>query len=491
MLNQKSQNNFAKIRDIMFPVKNDELGIFVPVALMMFCILFNFSALRSLKDGLIIPNIGAEVISFIKMWVVLPSAVLFALLYAKLSNLFKPDSLYYYIVSSFLILIIIFTFFIYPNQEYFHPNPDLVSYYSQTHPYLQWPIKIIGKWSYVLIYVIAELWSAVVITLMFWQLANHIINTEQAKRFYPFFGVVGNLGLVLSGNIMVFFSNDLKDSAEDSLFFLKIITIFVSFFGFCSILIYKYISLNIIAADTIKFEIKKTKISFYESIKMIFSSKYLAYIAIMLISYGLAINLVEGPWKSKIRELYPTTVEYIVFMGRFNIWMGVSCVLFTVFGSYILRFGSWLKAALVTPIMLGVTGGMFFIFVVFADYMENTFINIWMINPVFVAICLGAIQNIVSKSTKYSLFDATKEMAYIPLDLEMKTKGKAAVDVIGTKLGKSTGALMQSFLFTLFPYASFDSITPYLMVVFGLVIWLWFKAVVALDLEYSKIQGGI
>jgi ATP:ADP antiporter, AAA family len=39
--------------------------------------------------------------------------------------------------------------------------------------------------------------------------------------------------------------------------------------------------------------------------------------------------------------------------------------------------------------------------------------------PLLVAIYVAAMQNIFSKSAKYSLFDPCKEMAYIPLDEEM------------------------------------------------------------------------
>merc|ERR1712188_198179 len=92
--------------------------------------------------------------------------------------------------------------------------------------------------------------------------------------------------------------------------------------------------------------------------------------------------------------------------------------------------------------MLGITGITFFSLILFKESFAPLTAMLGL-TPLMMAVFVGAMQNILSKASKYSLFDPCKEMAYIPLDAESKTKGKAAVDVIGNPLGKSGGSFIQ------------------------------------------------
>ena len=156
---------------------------------------------------------------------------------------------------------------------------------------------------------------------------------------------------------------------------------------------------------------------------------------------ALGVN-VKVETRAKLKEAFPNPMDYSAFMGTFSSATGVSTLFMMLFGRFVLNKYGWGTAAMITPSVLLATGVAFFALCLAG----NTFAPVlatFGTTPLLVAVFVGAVQNIMSKASKYSLFDPCKEMAYIPLDAEQKTKGKAAVDVIGGPLGKSGGSLIQ------------------------------------------------
>jgi AAA family ATP:ADP antiporter len=156
-------------------------------------------------------------------------------------------------------------------------------------------------------------------------------------------------------------------------------------------------------------------------------------------------------------------------------------------GSNIVRKLGWFAAAIITPLMVFITGITFFLVTDSLEFAGFMVIVLGISDPTLAPIVIGAIQNVLSKSSKYTLFDSTKEMAYVPLPDELKTRGKAAADVIGTKLGKSTSALLQSMIFMIIPSATYQSISMSLMCVFIVVCAIWIWGVFQLSDQYKEV----
>jgi AAA family ATP:ADP antiporter len=91
-----------------------------------------------------------------------------------------------------------------------------------------------------------------------------------------------------------------------------------------------------------------------------------------------------------------------------------------------------------------------------------------------IAVIFGTIQSLLSKTSKYALFDPTTQMAYIPLDDESKVKGKAAIDVLGSRIGKSGGSLIQQGL--VFVFGNIINAAPVVGVVYYSVLVAWMSA---------------
>jgi ATP:ADP antiporter, AAA family len=490
MENAEKKSFLSELRKFFWPIEWHENKKFIPMALMMACILFNYAILRSVKDGLVVTNIGPEAISFLKVYVVLPSAILMMVIYAKLCNLMTQKQVFYTVGSFFIGYLVLFSLVLYPNANTFHPSTETIESLAASYPNAQWFIRIVGKWTYASFYVIAEMWGSMMVTLLFWQFANQITKTNEAKRFYSMFGLLGNTALLLVSPVGQVFSVEVDGVSNVQLVPIIFVTIGS---GVLILALYSWINSNVLTDprlyDPNQFGGKKknkTKLSLGESFKMIFTSKYLGLIVTLILAYGISINLVEGVWKSKVKELYTTEGAYTAYMFNFQTMQGYTAIFFMLIGSNILRRVSWSVAATFTPMMILITGLAFFSFIAYESELGLQVAAFFGTGPLALVVAIGTAQNVLSKATKYSLFDSTKEMSYIPLDDEMKTKGKAAVDVVGGRLGKSGGGLIQSTLFILMPSYTFAEAIPLFGLIFFVIVILWVFAVRALGKEYTK-----
>lgn len=502
---QPTEEEFGRIRKLIWPIHNYELKKFLPLSLIMFCILFNYTLLRDTKDALVVNASGASSLTFLKLWCVTPCAVLFVVLYAKLLNVFKREHVFYIVVTPFLIFFGLFAFVLQPNVHLIHPTEALAPMYD-AFPRMSGFFDIAKYWSYSLFYVLAEIWGSAMLALMFWQFANQIVRIREAKRFYGLFGLVGNVSLIMSGLAVHFCSQDIKhffpELPAESVWniSLKLLMACVIAVGIAAMLIYRWMNTSVLtdprfydgdeAAGVKK---KKSNAGLIESLKVIIKSPELGLIAILIVAYGVSINLVEIQWKDQIKMHFAGDKgAYNGFMGLYSTFTGIFTMFFILFiGSNILRAVSWFKAAVVTPLVILLGGSLFFAFVLSSKNipvvtdLATMILDFVGTNPVAAATFLGAGIVILSKSVKYSLFDPTKEMAYMPLDDELRTKGKAAVDVIGGRAGKAGGAGIQWMLFTLLGTTVALDIASICFIVFAIVCGLWVYAVKGLSVKVA------
>ena len=148
----------------------------LPLGMMFFCILFNYTILRDTKDVLVVTAKGssAEIIPFLKTWVNLPMAIGFMLLYTKMANVLSKEALFYTTILPFIAFFGAFGFVLYPLSNYFHPTALADKLLNILGPRFLGPIAIMRIWSFCLFYVMAELWGSVVISVLFWGFANQV-----------------------------------------------------------------------------------------------------------------------------------------------------------------------------------------------------------------------------------------------------------------------------------------------------------------------------
>ena len=486
-------SSWAILRQRLWPIESYELKKFIPLLFMKFFISFTYGVLTTMKDAFVVTaeGSGAEVIPILKGWIVLPVALGATLLYSKLTNIFKRATLFYGIILFFMLFIFLYGFVLYPNLEALSPHQSADWLLSKLGPENSHWISIYRNWIPSVFFVLAELWGQIVIFLLFWGLVNHICNFNEAKRCYTLFIAGGDLAQIFTGPLVIYFTR--KYLAVNFGMALQSLVLCVLFFGFMIMLLHFWLT-HYVLKDKRLYQPEqqhatldqKTKLSLIESLKFIAKSPYLRAIAIMVVAYGLTINLTEVSWKANLKIAYPNTGEYQSFMATVSSSVGICSLMISLFlsGLFIRRLG-WHFCAQLPPIVIGLTSIAFLLIFLNQDWIAPL-TSAFGTTPLMLIVLFGAFQNIASKVMKYAFFDATKEMSYIPLDQESKVKGKAAIDVIGSRLGNSGAAWIQIVLIQIAGTGSVLSITHFLIPLIACTIFFWIFSVRSLNKEFQK-----
>lgn len=459
-------SKFSKWRQRLLPIHSYEAKKFFPLLLMKLCISFVYTILHATKDTLIVTSkgSGAEAIPILKGWFVLFFAFLFMIIYSKLSNHLSKTRLFYATLFPFVIFFVIYGFFLYPYRDLLSPHATADWLVARIGEHRAHWIVVYRYWMDSLFFLFAELWGGVVIALSFWGFANRINTLSEASRFYTLLSAGGHIGVILAGPLIWHFANAF--AADQFVYTVQYLMGFTTLGGLLIIAIYWWMNRYIIptkepSSPSGKKERDVTHLSLIDSLKHLLRSPSLGCIALMVIGYSLSVNMIEVIWKATLKLQYPDPKDYEAFMGILTLIIGcISFCLALLGGNMIRKFG-WHFAAQATPVVLG-CASLLFLGVYFSNGIFSPEILFKGGAALTILVLCGAVHNVSCKSMKYCLFDPTKEMAYIPLDEETKIKGKAAVDVVAARFGKSGSSWIQVFFMELVGVGSVLSIVPYL-----------------------------
>lgn len=441
-------------KKLLFPVKMTEWRVFGLMMFIVCTINVNFSILRSARNALVVADTGgsASFIPYYELFGTFPASILLTWGLSRLMRVFSPRFIFTATMSFFLLFFLIFAFWLYPHREQIHSlvESKLGQLFGLTH------FKVIfTHWPDMTFYIMAELWKVALLSVLFWGFINQNLTLEEAKRFYPPLMLGSSLGAILAGPITVFCSsgfiwNFFALSAQRWQHTLYLLTFFIllcgllTIIGFSSLFKKLHVKNTLVEAEEEKQTFSMRLLSLSSSVRYLARSPYLSALLLIVVAEYVSYALGELIFLETLKKMYPAPADYCRFMGNLTLGTGIltafSAVILT---PYLLQTYRWSRSALITPILMVLMTFAFFFAV--SSIKAGIFPGV---SPLPIAVLLGSLHFCIGRSAKYTLFDATKELAFIPLDTEAQMKGKLIIDGIGSRIGRGTSSMLSIMLCT-------------------------------------------
>lgn len=457
----------------------------------------NYTILQSLKDAMIVTSCGAEALPLISAFGVLPASVAFIMYYDNLVAKLDSKAVFYWALAPMVAFYAVFAAVLLPNADALQPVALATKYCAQLPESLGCFVRVASNWVYSLFFILGELWGSVAISLLFWSLADDLCNVDEAKDVYPKLGILANFGLIVAGAFTRFVSYTL--AKDNEVLSLQILTAAIVAMTGLMCVVKNYVDTSILPYVYSKQggkkekkksdkaggggEAKKEKAGTWE---LLTSSPRILNMTLMVMGYGICHKLFGFVWKGQMRLLYPSTAAYATVMADVASFTGACTIGLMLVSKFFFQVLGWGGAALATPLVMLVSGAIFFAGSLFPPGTALPGTALAMLLALGPA--AGIVAQVFGRAAKYSLFDPSKEMVFITMGKEEKEAGKAAVDVLGNQIGKTGGSwLMQAALLLC---GSMSGALPVAAAAYMAVCFVWLNATMGLARDMSGPEEG-
>ena len=499
-------------------------GQLVPMTFLFFMMAFVNTIIDSLKDSLVITAVGGgtEVLPYLSLYGVLPSSVLFLVMYSWATRKMSREKIFNLTMAGFLMFYASFAL-VYPHHEALHIS-SLADSLQQVLPAgFSGLVGMVRNWLFTVFYCVSELWGDVVLSLLFWGLANETTSIEDAPLLYPLFGIGANIAQTCAGRSLRLIS-EVSNSVLPYTQQVQLAVALCVVLGVVIAATHTMITRTFVknpkgsAADRLRHgsngsvqcgsdvvidnessvpglnycniqdrsvtetagepstsavakEETKEAMGMKEAWLFLVKSPQIRCLAIMALAQGLTNRILEVSWKHYLHVLHPSPVAYAAFLGDTAMWTGAATGLLMIVSPLLFDLMGWRGVASATPNIMLLGGIPFFCCCIIFSFFSSTALGSGLIS-LRGLVLTGALLQVFSRGSKFSLFKPAEEMVYIGLDDESRTKGKAAIDVVGAQSGKSVGSVLQQMMLII-TGGSVSGIIPVLAIFYVTMLYQW------------------
>jgi len=387
----------TRVMRLFVDVKKREVEPAFLFFLFWFFVIIVFQALRPLKKGLFVENLGADVELYAKLaniGVAALAVVFFSFLYSRLGSRRLIPTLCVLFIAALL-------------------------GFAGAIPQEGAPAPLVN-WSF---YLFGDLWSTVWVTT-FWAYLNELTRIEQSKRLYGMIGAGGVIGGFLA-NLAVWQFVEEQGTAT-ILAACAVITVIVGLIMLrLEVLVRRpNAAIGREDSDLMKIEerVEGNRNPVIDGARLVFASRYLLAIAMIMFLYEITSQILDYQYSSAAEVAVEGSGATQAFFAQIGTIVGVVSVIVQVFlVSFVIRKFGLKTALLVLPLAMAIASGLY------------------LATPILIT---AAFLTISDNAFNYSMNQTARETLFEPTSDDVVYKARAFINMFVQRLGKGTAILM-------------------------------------------------